>query len=148
MNSILLIIVVFHFIYSGDVKIKNRCSEKVVKVILKEGRPVSEIDTLMYFFEKISSKQTTELYFSQYVDAFPSTFQSFQDYFGFDDNKGEMPLYKEANAYIDKLFLASKTCCKHEVFNKVLNIAQQGKWDADAVNYLKYKIHHVIDNDP
>ncbi|WP_268223555.1 hypothetical protein [Sinomicrobium oceani] len=131
-------------------KTKNQpeYSEEIIRDTLTEEQQVSEMDTLIYYFNKISSEKASESYFSKYVYAFPSTFQSFQDYFGFDDEEGAMPLYKEANTYIDNLFLASKICCKHEVFDKVINIARQGKWDADAVNYLKHKIHKIIEDNP
>ncbi len=59
-----------------------------------------------------------------------------------------MPLYKEANAYIDVLFQSSTICCKHEVLDKIINIAKDGKWDADAVNYLKHKLHEMIKDNP
>lgn len=148
MKNILLIFIVFDLIHSKNVENKLEYSKEIVKDISKEEQQVSEMDTLIYYFNKISSEKASESYFSKYVYAFPSTFQSFQDYFGFDDEEGAMPLYKEANTYIDNLFLASKICCKHEVFDKVINIARQGKWDADAVNYLKHKIHRIIEDNP
>ncbi|UGU16275.1 hypothetical protein LS482_00050 [Sinomicrobium kalidii] len=95
-------------------------------------------------FQKISSDSASDNYFVEYVRKFPSTFQTFQEYFGFDDVTGKaMPLYKEANEYIDKFFQASEICCQKEVFEKIIKISQTGKWDADAVNYLRHKIKGV-----
>ncbi|RAV30768.1 hypothetical protein [Sinomicrobium soli] len=129
-------------------KNKSEYSEGTTKDISKAEQQVSEIDSLTYYFKKISSEKVSDADLTRYVYAFPSTFQSFQDYFGFDDEEGEMPLYKEANAYIDMLFLSSEICCKDEVLNKIINIAKQGKWDADAVNYLKHKLHEMIEDNP
>lgn len=88
---------------------------------------------------KIAFKDKNEVLF---LAQFPADFQQFMDYFGW-NTKSEQPaeLYEESNAYMDYYFeLLSNG--QHKAFeNKLMGIAENGHWQADAVNYFQ---HHVI----
>ena len=82
------------------------------------------------------------------MEKFPNNFKEFKITFGWDD-KLDKPniLNKDANDYIDRLFvLVSKS--KYKSFKSIIiNISIDGKWEADAVGYFQKKLREIIKTD-
>lgn len=63
---------------------------------------------------------------------FPSTFVGLNELYGFDDEKGEAPLYGKYETHIPFLFRCSAVSMKEQI-EKTVGIMIEGKWDADAI---------------
>jgi hypothetical protein len=68
-----------------------------------------------------------------FFDLFPHSYAKFIEYYGYVENK-PMPLYHEAFEHIK--FLTSSKICKQKLLDKLVNIAKDAKWEADAPNFL------------
>ncbi|WP_285010113.1 hypothetical protein [Pedobacter faecalis] len=68
---------------------------------------------------------------------FPSSFNTFQRVFGFDDVKGEAPLFSTSEKYISAFFVSVIAVRQDQAINKLISISKNGHWDADAVNYFQ-----------
>lgn len=83
-----------------------------------------------------------------FMKSFPNSFEKFTAVFGYDDAKRtEMPLYKEAMDYLNILF-AGKDIEPKQFYDLIIGISQEGRWEADAVNYLKMKTDKLVQTDP
>lgn len=82
-----------------------------------------------------------------YFNAFPATFVDFKDTFGYEDALSEEAngsLYEESLDYITKFFHLYKNINPHELSNKIISICINGRWDADAVNYLQTNVINIV----
>lgn len=85
----------------------------------------------------------------EYLNQFPNKFETFNGYFGW-NNLTDKPnvLYNDANKYIDYWFslILKKEYKKYD--NNIIKICQNGKWDADAIDYFQDKsIDYLVKND-
>ena len=82
---------------------------------------------------------------AQFLNQFPKDFEKFDNYFGWDSDKGgPQELYDEANTYIDYWFdLVNKE--EHKAHEKnIINICITGHWEADAIGYFQMKSRSYI----
>ncbi len=80
-----------------------------------------------------------------FLNLFPDSFQEFVSYFGWNEyNDSPSKLYNESNAYIAYFFelISNEKYKNYE--KKLINIAKNGKWQADAVNYFQDKFIKYI----
>mgnify|MGYP000141446527 CR=1 FL=1 len=70
----------------------------------------------------------------EFFNLFPSSFQSFNNTFGF-KNGTAAPLY-DGHEYISQFF-SLDSIDQRKQLNKWINISIDGHWDADAVNYFQ-----------
>lgn len=81
-----------------------------------------------------------------FIDLFPSDFQTFTELYAFDSNDVQGKYYHEANAYIEHFFKIGATN-KFSITAKAINIAIGGKQDADGVSFYQEKLRaHIIQN--
>jgi len=152
MNKIIYIaILAFSIFFSCKNEKSNKIGKKTIpndriskSAEIFQDNTISKLDSLKFYFKKISTNQVSVKDFKKYNEYFPSNFDEFVSYFGFDDKKGiKMPLYDNANEYIELLF-SNKNIEMNYRYNKVINIAKNGKWEADAVNYFKHQIINIF----
>jgi len=82
-----------------------------------------------------------------FFKAFPDTFEDFLNLYGFDDEKGEMPLYLCYEKHI-KFFFKSYDLNKGKFIPKLFNLAKEGHWAADATGVLQNEILIFIEIHP
>ncbi len=104
---------------------------------------------------KDSSEQTairlTELYDNknckEFFNAFPNTFQDFNQLFGYDDKTGERRLYSKYEEHLAYFFNCSEVSDR-EKLNKAIRIGIDGKWEADASSMLQDETFKLIKDQP
>lgn len=88
-----------------------------------------QADTLTKYFDK-KQLSADEKFFC----AFPNSFKEMQAVFGFDENKGEAPLYNYPNGEnMIKYFAKLNTISKEIYYDKYINICVDGVWEADNI---------------
>lgn len=75
--------------------------------------------------------------YTSFLLLFPNSMEQFTEIYGYDDANGKKPLYDEAFEHIKYLFNEGTKENIDTLFTKVIGIAINGKWDADAVNYFQ-----------
>lgn len=91
--------------------------------------PIQQADTLTKYF---GQKQT--IADEKFFCAFPNSFKEMQAIFGFDNNKGEAPLYHYPNGEnIIKYFANLNSISKTIYYEKYINICIDGVWEADNI---------------
>jgi hypothetical protein len=83
-----------------------------------------------------------------FLENFPENFKNFKSTFGWND-KLDKPnvLYDVSNQYIDYLFELASEPKFNSYKKKIINIAIDGKWEADGVGYFRHKLHALIETD-
>ncbi len=78
----------------------------------------------------------------EFLRQFPKDFKQFQNYFGWDTpNDAPRELYEHSVHYIEYLFYLLRTN-KYPGYEKnIISICENGRWEADAVNYFQ---NHVL----
>ena len=76
----------------------------------------------------------------QFLNQFPSDFQQFLNFFGWDE-KNDQPnkLYEVSDAYVNYFFTLIDNEKYRDFDDKMINIAKGGRWKADAVNSFQDK---------
>lgn len=84
----------------------------------------------------------------KFIENFPGSFRSFKSIFGWND-KLDKPnaLYDEANEYIDYFFKLTSESKYNNYKIKIIDIAIDGKWEADGINYFHKKLHTITESD-
>lgn len=108
--------------------------------LLTIGQEV-EIEKLKAALTELQNENTVENQ-RKYFELFPDTFESFEKTFGFKDNTAA-PLYSNSHIYIQQFF-SLDNIPKKERFEKWINIAIGGHWDADAINYFQHDLRPRI----
>lgn len=72
-----------------------------------------------------------------FFKAFPDNFKAFQHLYGFDDRKGEMPLYMLGQNHISNYSKIRTYVKDREYYKKMINITAKAKWEADNTNALQ-----------
>lgn len=102
-----------------------------------------ELD-LQLAYNRIISDKSSENWI-KYFELFPSTFEKFDSIFGY-RNYQEGTLYDMYQQYID-LFFKAKDFVKGDVFyDKIIRLAKDGAWDADAVSLFQSSIVNFVIN--
>lgn len=80
-----------------------------------------------------------------FLEQFPSDFYQLVEYFGwYDENAQPNGLYEESYGYIDYFFDLLYMERHKEFEDKMLRIAENGRWQADGVNYFQDKVLEYI----
>jgi hypothetical protein len=82
------------------------------------------------------TKKNLKLFF----DVFPITYNELQNTFGYSDEKGEAPYYKDGEEYLLMFFKSSQGVDKKLFIDKLITISSTGKWDADNINSFQEKL--------
>jgi hypothetical protein len=97
------------------------------------------------------AKKLTEQYdkknCKEFINAFPNTFQDFNQLYGYDDQEGERILFSKLNEHISYFFNCSEVSDR-EKLNKVVSIGINGKWDADAIGMFQDSTFDLIKDHP
>src|SRR5699024_5692982 len=70
----------------------------------------------------------------KFFKAFPDNFKTFQHLYGFDDRKGEMPLYMSGQHHIRNYSKIRTYLKDREYYRKMIHIATKATWEADNTN--------------
>lgn len=118
------------FLFLSLIYMLLSCDEKSVHQSVDENK-ISHIDSCYEFYNN-----------------FPSSFNEFDELYGFDDNSGEkMPLYDVYEENITKFFNCESPPDSLKL-KKAINIGVGGRWDADAVSLFKRKTFILIKRNP
>jgi len=82
----------------------------------------------------------TKEHLKLFFDTFPSSYNELQNTFGYSDEKGEAPYYNNGEEYLTMFFKCFQSVEKDVFFDKLINISQNGKWDADNINSFQEKM--------
>lgn len=106
---------------------------------------VKKQDDFLKIFQKNKEHQSAQNQ-TAFFNAFPATFISFQKLYGYDEKKGESPFYAVSKEHVDLFFKTSKSVAETKFIQKLIGIAKDGKWDADAVNYFQSDLRSYFFN--
>ncbi|WP_437921201.1 hypothetical protein [Sphingobacterium sp. LRF_L2] len=81
--------------------------------------------------------------YTTFFKLFPDTYHELVDFYGFNDDTGESPLYFEAKHHIPFLFNEPKEYLI-PLIKKTIKISINGKWEADAVSYFQEELSDLI----
>ncbi|GAA0872265.1 hypothetical protein GCM10009117_14120 [Gangjinia marincola] len=135
MNKYMLLGVLVFTLVSCDSKTKEEVKNEVDNLFSFENKIPVQNDWLLL---KKSYEDKNE---DQFMKQFPSSFITFMDYFGWNEiENNPNPLYDVSIDYINYWFsnLSKKEHKKYE--DKLIGIAMNGSWQADAVNYFQYNM--------
>ena len=80
----------------------------------------------------------------EFINAFPNTFQEFDQLYGFDDEKGARVLFSKSDVHVSYFFNCAEVS-EHEKLEKVIKIGIDGKWEeADSIYMLQDSIYDLI----
>ena len=106
--------------------------------------PIKKDSTRLYKSKK--AKELVQLFDERdcklFVETFPSTFSAFYELYGF-SNDSPNELYNESISHITHLFNCINKDSNLEG-EKVIDIATNGKWDADGVSFFQRELRSYI----
>lgn len=83
-----------------------------------------------------------------FLEKFPENFENFKATFGWNDKLDKPNIfYDSANEYIDYFFKLVSQSKYNSYKTKIVNIAVNGKWEADGVNYFHKNLQNIIETD-
>ncbi|WP_324172515.1 hypothetical protein [Sulfurimonas sp.] len=139
MIKFLLGMAFFIQILNASCQLKSFENKSVSIQVLKKSKENLEI-----------SKENLE-YQKNYFINFPNTFNDFKMYlglrsdtFGFENNITESPLFNQHMSYIDLFFQLNKIQ-KECLYEKIINVFQNGHAQVDAVNFFVYLTNGVME---
>lgn len=140
MKYLLLLFICFS---CNDVKKENDSKVEVQEIVEQEQISLEErISKLREYYPKAKSgDERSEKLFFKY---FPDDFLQLNQLYGFDREKGAMPLYDEGVDHIAKLLFNLKSIDKQTFLSKAISIAQEGVWDADAISYFQEGLQEKV----
>lgn len=104
-----------------------------------------KISDLQDAYDRVISDKSKENWI-HFFDIFPNTFESFDSIFGYRENQ-KGPLYDMYQQYIS-LFFEAQNHIKGEVYyDKLIRIAKDGIWDADANSLFQACIFNFVIDD-
>lgn len=95
-------------------------------------------------------KQVNEEDLKLYFECLPDNFKQFRQLFGYEDdgyNTKFGVLYESYPSYMSFLEKSSSVVPKEQYYSKLIDMASEGVWQADGVNYLKHIIDSAIKKD-
>lgn len=87
-------------------------------------------------YEKCVASNENKRYRKKFFAKFPGTFNEFVQLYGYENNSPNV-LYYEAEKHIPVFLNSIKYVDDTIYYKKIINIAIDGRWDADAVNFLQ-----------
>lgn len=96
-------------------------------------------------YDRVINDKSTESWIN-FFDIFPSTFEKFDSIFGYRENQ-KGPLYDMYQQYIYLFFEAQKHIKGDVYYDKLIKIAKDGIWDADANSLFQLCIVNFVIND-
>ncbi|MDP9046624.1 MAG: hypothetical protein M3N14_00710 [Bacteroidota bacterium] len=146
MKTLCLIIIVITF---------NQLTTESCPVIFKEKATVDSISEKAkklksLYMLSIGSIEVRDIYQKQFFDEFPKTFRELNELYGYDwdKHKGASILYYEAGKHIRELFNDLDNINDTLYYKKIIGIAIDGHWDADAVNFFQYGLRNRTEAKP
>ncbi|SDT26419.1 hypothetical protein SAMN05216490_2895 [Mucilaginibacter mallensis] len=101
----------------------------------------------LYVLSTASSSDMKDVYKQQFFDEFPNTFKGLNDLYGYENSKPAI-LYFESAAHILELFNNLQNINDTLYYKKIISIAINGHWDADAVNYFQHGLRNRTEFKP
>lgn len=161
----LSVILIFLFMFACTVINGSTETEKItpnaepkVKTISELDKSKIQVDTLDWVSDSLANElivlynriQVSDSisqidYKTEFFELFPSDFKSYRDLFGYIDSKA-MPLSGGSGYKIVTLFYQIESIDKTKKYNKYLDIAYNGVWNAD--NERDFIIVHLLNSDP
>jgi hypothetical protein len=123
----------FAAVACNDVEFGHRSNAQALETPADPQQSTAE--KLIHFYDQ---KNCTE-----FVKAFPDTFQKFDQVYGYDDSKGPSILYSRYEDHLPYFF----HCSAHfdiTFLDKVIGIGVNGKWDADAPGLFQDLAYDLI----
>jgi hypothetical protein len=99
-------------------------------------------DSLQIKANQLSEAYNKNNYFG-FFKLFPDHFDEFLKLYGFDAEKGGMPLYQVYEKHIH-FFFASYALHQEYFIPKLFNLAKEGHWEADATGILRDDMEKFI----
>lgn len=96
-------------------------------------------------YNKVINDKTTEN-LTLFFHFFPNTFEEFDSIFGYRENQIG-PLYDKYQQYIYLFFESQNYINESVYYNKLIKIAKDGIWDADANNLFQLCIVNLVIED-
>ncbi len=93
-----------------------------------------------------SSQVNVDIYQRQFFDEFPATFSELNDLYGY-SSKASI-LYFDAEKHIARFFNNLNSVNDTLYYQKIIGIAINGRWDADAINYFQHGLKEHVENKP
>lgn len=125
---------------------RNQSAQKEIVMDTLVTRDSTE--TLKAYYEKAHGTQDTLKFKRLFFSFFPNNFNSFNLIYGYDDEKGEMPLYDFYEKHINFFCRLISEQANAASYNKLIRLGIGGHWDADAVNLLQECIVQNINKNP
>lgn len=133
MNKLLISILTLMTLFSFN---PQNVKEKFNCIVFKFKSYQEQADTLVSFMTQAQNSNLTEKVKLErkFFCAFPNSFKAMQEIFGFDDVKGEAPLYNYPNGYdVIEYFGKLNSIPKDKYYEKYININVNGIWEADNI---------------
>ena len=102
---------------------------------------------LMELYDKSRNNEDSLFYQDLFFHEFPNTFSQLDSLYGYKENKPAI-LYYEAVDHIFYLFNNLKSIDEIAYYNKIIGIAFDGHWDADAINYFQNGLRTRVKSKP
>ncbi len=118
----------------------------LLSIISAEAQNNTDIKQyLQNAYDRVINDKSTESWIL-FFDLFPSTFEKFDSIFGYQENQ-KGPLYDMYQQYIYLFFEAQNHIHESVYYNKLIKIAKDGIWDADASNLFQLCIVNLVIDD-
>jgi hypothetical protein len=139
----LLIILTFNFLVSCN-------ANNSKKTELNQANELNQVEELNDTRLDSLKKSFEDKDYILFFELFPNNHKELIGFYGYDDKKGEMPLYGLYEKHINYLFsnLDAKIVPMEKFSNKIYSIAINGVWDADAIGLFQTNLSAFIVNYP
>ena len=102
-----------------------------------------QAELLKELYEDARSHPGDKVAASNFFNAFPNSFRSFSDLYGYDVDRPSI-LYAQAYDHLDIFFSSARHINDTTPFRKMIRIALNGRWEADGVSYFQSGIRDFI----
>lgn len=108
------------------------------------------LDSLLVEYYNLSiSSEDSNHYKALFFETFPDNFQSFLNVYGYYEDEDTFyvrSLYNVSCDHIDRLYITADVVGKADFIKKLVDISQNGYWEADAVNCFKSNLKELFLN--
>ena len=143
MKAVKFFIVIFlsiHFsTHAQSSKVSNRYSNDSLNAKANQLKRLYKLATS-------SSTGVSNIYKRQFFDAFPNTFKQLDELYGDNNDINNKPslLNNQAEDHIIHLFNELTTINDTLYYKKIISIAKNGHWDADAINFFQHGLEQKV----
>lgn len=138
----------FCCIYSCKEQGNQKVQKGTYKSTVKDSITNADPNTLKSYYEKAHGTQDTLKFRRLFFLMFPNNFNSFNSMYGYNDGKGEMPLYNFYEKHISFFCRLVSEQADAEGYNKLIRLGIGGHWDADPINLLQECIVQHVNRNP